>query len=118
MTLTFLTISRLCFLAYDTIKYSALAVQESDPESIDWTSQYQATVRITDSILRHCGYCFDNIAFAYNIARWQRLFYFNHDPLQLDLTLRKKLIASSAVFFAVSLTFLVIEATDNLQHDL
>lgn len=68
--------------------------------------------------MRHGGYCIDNIAFAYNIARWQRLLVFNRDPLQWQLTIRRALIAVCTLFVGVALTFMIIQATNNLNPNL
>jgi len=38
-----------------------------------WEKDHLTTLNIVRGILRHPAYTLDNIAFAYNIARWSRI---------------------------------------------
>lgn len=118
VTLTFLAASRFLLILHDVIKYSRALGEDASETIQTWTLTHPKQVRLVDSFVRHVGYCLDNIAFAFCIARWHLLLTITRDPNKLQDRTAQVLMAATVVFIVTAFSFLVIEATGNLGQNL
>jgi hypothetical protein len=123
ITFTCLSLSLAFFTMYEGYLYiMVIAKLTSDPETQEdiaqWEANHETLIRISLALLRHAAYLLNNLGFAFNIARWQRILReASHDPLEVAIYVRRRLIIAVTLLVIVSVIFCFLQMSNNLNPD-
>ncbi len=112
------------FIIYGGLK-SALAIADIEiGHPPEWQSDHKMVLDITFGILRHGGYCLNNLAFTFNVSRWTRILNECKAVLKRESVQKSQrgifiiLTGAVAVMIVAAVSFAVVQASGVLTSEL